>query len=156
MVCFIGEIGMPEDKFVRVIKFYCALYRKGFRNLGNLLAKIVRILFSCDIPASVVIGKGLHLPHYGLGVVIHPYTIIGDNCVIYQNVTIGVKYKGDKTFCCTLKDGVLIGCGAVILGAGEMVVGSNSKVGANSVLFCSVPDDSTAVGIPAKIISKKQ
>ena len=156
MVCFIGEIGMPEDKFVRVIKFYCALYRKGFRNLGNLLAKIVRILFSCDIPASVVIGKGLLLPHYGLGVIIHPYTIIGDNCIIYQNVTIGVKYKGDKTFCCTLKDGVLIGCGAVILGTGEMVVGSNSKVGANSVLFCSVPDDSTAVGIPAKIISKKQ
>lgn len=145
---------MKEDRFIRFIKFYCRIYSKGLCRIASLLAKLVRIFFSCDIPPSVVIGKGLHLPHYGLGVVIHPHTVIGDNCVIYQNVTIGVKYKGDESFSCLLENGVFIGCGAVILGSGKMKIGENSKIGSNSVLFESIPNNSTAVGIPAKVINK--
>ena len=144
---------MKEDKFVRFIKFYTSLYAKGFQRISNVLAKINRLMFSCDIPSSVVIGSNFHLPHYGLGVVLHPKTTIGNDCVIYQNVTIGVKHRGDGEASFFIKDGALIGAGAVILGRGLMTIGANSVIGGGAVVLSSLPDNSIAVGNPARIIN---
>lgn len=72
---------MKEDKYIKFINLYCRLY--NYSVITKPVAKIFywlnRIIFSCDIPCSVKIGKNLHLPHFGLGVVVHPRTTIGDN-----------------------------------------------------------------------------
>lgn len=140
----------PEDTFVKYILFYQKLYRKGYKRLAKALYWLYRILFSCDIPCTVQIGHNLCLPHFGLGVVIHPYAIIGDNVKIYQQVTIGAR--GQDWFAVIGND-VLLGAGCKILGS--VKIGNNVKVGANAVVLNDIPDNLTAVGIPAKIVNSK-
>lgn len=114
-----------------------------------LLYWLNRLTFGCDIPCSVMIGKNLSLPHFGLGVVIHPCTVIGNNVKIYQQVTIGARGSDWHP---VIGDGVLLGAGCKILGS--VHIGDKAKVGANSVVLADVPDNATAVGIPAKNIRK--
>lgn len=109
-----------------------------------------RILFSCDIPCTVSIGKRMHLPHFGLGVVIHPKAIIGDDVTIYQQVTIGAR---NGAWNIIIGDNVILGAGSKIIGT--LTIGNNCRIGANSVVLKSIPDGSTAVGIPAHIILRR-
>lgn len=142
---------MKESHYVSFILFYTALYRKGFKRTSRLFYWLNRFVFSCDIPGSVKIGHGLVLPHMGLGVVLHPNTIIKNNVRIYQNVTIGSRYRTASFV--TVGDGTTLGAGCKIMG-GELplTIAKEVSVGANAVVLSSVPDGATAVGVPAKII----
>lgn len=139
-----------ESTYVSYILYYQKLYRKGWKRTAKLLYWLNRIIFSCDIPCAVKIGKQLSLPHFGLGVVIHPNTIIGDNVKIYQQVTIGAR--GGK-WDCIIGDNCMLGAGCKILGS--IKLGNNVQIGANSVVLTDIPENTTAVGIPAKILNKK-
>ncbi len=135
-----------EDKLVRYILFYQRLYRTGWKRIANFLYWQLRIIMSVDIPPQVRMGKFLRLPHYGLGVVMHPATVIGDHVTIYQSVTIGARGREWHT---VVGNNVLIGAGAKILGS--LHVGDNAKIGANAVVLTDVPANATAVGVPASI-----
>lgn len=136
---------MKESKYIRFIKKYCRLYAKGHKHISKMLYKINRIVFSNDIPPSVIIGSNLKLPHFGLGVVIHPKSIIGDNVTIYQNVTLGCRNKIGPPI---IGNNVLIGAGACILG--NVKVCDNVQIGANAVVLHNVKENTTVVGVPAK------
>lgn len=135
----------------RFIGRYTKLHQKGHYRIAILMWKLNRIIFACDIFPSVQIGERFHLMHFGLGVVIHPYTVIGNDVWLYQNVTIGVKHHADY-FKLTIGDNVFIGAGAKILGVGEMKIGENAVIGANSVVLNSVPANAVVVGNPARIV----
>jgi len=108
--------------------------------------------FGFDIPPETNIGPGFYIGHFG-GVVITGKAIIGKNCNISQNVTIGFSSRGDKKGFPVIKDNVYIGPGAVIIG--NITIGNNAAIGANAVVLNDVPDNGVVVGIPAKVISQK-
>lgn len=123
--------------------------RKGLKIKRKFYYFMMRILFSCDIPISVKGGKGLFLPHNGLGVVINSKAVIGNNCTIYQNVTIGgngkiVDGKVTNSGAPKLEDNVIIFSGACVLG--PITIGENSYIGANAVVTKDVPQNSLVVG----------
>ncbi|TNJ37009.1 serine O-acetyltransferase [Prosthecochloris vibrioformis] len=101
-----------------------------------------------DIPINSQIGGGLMIPHPN-GIVIHPEAVIGSNCLIMQQVTIGTAGNGTGTP--IIEDNVDIGAGAKILGG--IRIGSHARIGANAVVLKDVPEGTTAVGIPAEIKS---
>ncbi len=108
---------------------------------------IVKGFGGCEIPARCKIGKGLKLPH-PRGIIIHHDAVIGDDVSILHEVTLGVN--SDPNQVPIIHNKVFIGAGAKIMGG--IHLGENSKIGANAVVLKDVPANSTAVGIPAKII----
>ncbi|MDO4219264.1 MAG: serine O-acetyltransferase EpsC [Synergistaceae bacterium] len=118
--------------------------------LPRFLALIVRIWTGIEIHPGAKIGYGFFIDH-GTGVVIGETTEIGNNVTMFQGVTLGGRgnEKGQKRHP-TIGDNVFIGSGAKILG--PVVVGSNSKIGANSVVLKDVPDGATITGMRARII----
>jgi len=110
---------------------------------------LVRTLLNCEIPAGCRIGRNLRLPHGGKGIVIDKNAVIGDNVTLFHQVTIG-RQMSDKHGSPVIGDDVLIGTGAKIVG--PVTIGDHSKIGANAVVVRDVPPNSTAVGIPARII----
>lgn len=111
---------------------------------------IIRGFYSCDVQSNMKIGEGVIFAHNGLGVVIHPQTIIGNNVKIMQGVTVGGR---DGSALPIIEDDVLIGAGAKVLG--EIRIGRGAKIGANSVVLKDVPEGCTAVGVPARILQSK-
>jgi serine O-acetyltransferase len=105
------------------------------------------LVTGADIPLNCKIGGGLLLTHPN-GIVIHPHALIGVNCRIFQQVTIGDAYdaKGPPI----IEDHVYIGAGAKLLG--PIVIGARAKIGANAVVLTDVPPGATAVGVPARIV----
>jgi len=127
------------------------LYKKGFRLIARMWMGISQIFTNIDIHPAATIGRRVFIDH-GIGVVIGETTIIGDDVTIYQGVTLGgVSLNSGKRHP-TIESGVVIGAGAKILG--NITIGQNSKIGANSVVIKSVPPESTAVGIPARVVTK--
>jgi len=127
------------------------LYRKGFRSIARILMGFNQILTNIDIHPGATIGRRVFIDH-GFGVVIGQTTVIEDDVLIYQGVTLGgVSLTPGKRHP-TIKSGVVIGSGAKVLG--NITIGTNSKIGANSVVVREVPDNSTAIGIPAHVIQK--
>lgn len=120
--------------------------------LARLISQTARLLTGIEIHPGAQIGKGLFIDH-GMGVVIGETAEIGDNVTIYHGVTLGGTGKDKGKRHPTLGNNVVIGSGAKVLG--PVYVGNNVKVGANAVILQNVPDNATAVGIPAKIIQKK-
>lgn len=103
------------------------------------------------ISARSQIGEGTKFYHRGLGCVVHAKTVIGKNCIIFQNVTIGSKWpngvcEGDAPI---IGNDVFIGAGAVLLG--NIRIGDKAIIGANAVVTNDIPDGTVAVGIPARI-----
>ena len=127
---------------------FCGKHHLSF--LAWIIRAIMRWLFSCDIPYKAEIGKHTRFPHYALGVVIHKEAVIGNDCVIEQNVTIGGR-SGIMSVP-RIGDHVLIGAGAAILG--PVIIGDYAKIGAGAVVLKDVPAYATAVGVPARIIEK--
>ena len=125
------------------------LYNLGFKALGRLISAIAQFFTHIDIHPAAKIGKGVFIDH-GTGVVIGETAIVEDNVLIYQQVTLGgvSLYKGKRHP--TIKKNTVIGGGAKILG--NITVGENCKIGANSVIIKDVPSNSTAVGVPARIV----
>lgn len=115
----------------------------------RLISHISRFFTGIEIHPGAKIGKGFFIDH-GLGVVIGETTKIGDNCTLYQGVTLGGTGKQRKKRHPTLGDNVVVGTGGKILG--NITIGDNVRVGAGSVVIRSVPPNSTVVGIPGQIV----
>ncbi len=129
-----------------------ALYNRGFHFIARIMMGITQIITNVDIHPRCKIGRRVFIDH-GVGVVVGETAEIGDDVLIYQGVTLGgVSLDKDVKRHPTVKSGAVISAGAKVLG--NITIGKNAKVGANSVVIKDVPDDSTAVGIPARIISK--
>lgn len=127
------------------------LLEDGHPFLARVVSQTARHFTGIEIHPGAKIGKGLLIDH-GMGVVIGETAEIGDNCTIYQGVTLGGTGKDVGKRHPTLVDNVMVGAGAKILG--PVTVGSGSKVAANAVVLHEVPPDSTAVGIPAKVVRR--
>jgi serine O-acetyltransferase len=127
------------------------LYKANFKRLAKMIMGINQIITNIDIHPAAQIGKRVFIDH-GTGVVIGETTIIEDNVLIYQGVTLGGVSLNHGKRHPTIKEGVVIGAGAKVLG--NITVGANAKIGANSVVVKEVPECSTAVGIPAHVIEK--
>ena len=127
------------------------LLEDGHPFLARLVSQTARHFTGIEIHPGAKIGKGLLIDH-GMGVVIGETAEIGDNCTIYQGVTLGGTGKDIGKRHPTLGDNVMVGAGAKILG--PVTVGSGSKVAANAVVLHAVPENSTAVGIPAKVVRR--
>lgn len=125
-------------------------HKRGFKLCAKLATYCNRFLFSVWIPSSASLGKNFRLGYWGLGVVIHSNAVIGDNCLVAQNVTIGRNF-GDQNVPIIGND-VYIGPGSVVFG--EIVVGNNVIIGANSVINKSVPDNCTVAGNPMRILQR--
>ena len=129
------------------------LHKIHFKTLARFLSQLNKLFTHIEIHPGATIGKNLFIDH-GCGVVIGETTIIGDNCTIYQGVTLGGTGKDTGKRHPTIGNNVFIGSGAKILG--NINIGNNVKIGANSVVLKDIPDNSTAVGIPAKIVKIKE
>lgn len=120
--------------------------------LPRFISAFSRFLTGIDIHPGATIGKRFFIDH-GMGVVIGETTEIGDDCLLYQGVTLGgTSSKAEKRHP-TLGRGVVVGAGAKVLGA--ITLGNYSKVGAGSVVVNDVPEHATVVGIPGRIVMQK-
>ena len=104
-----------------------------------------------QINPGATIGRGLYIPHYG-GIVVNPQAIIGNYCYLSHNVLIGKVHTGMREGVPAIGDDVFVGTGAVILG--NLTIGNNAAIGANSVVINDVPDDVFVAGAPAKIVAQ--
>ncbi len=117
--------------------------------IPRILSQITRLLTGIEIHPGAKIGKGVFIDH-GMGVVIGETAQIGDRCLLYQGVTLGGTGKDHGKRHPTLKENVVVGAGAKVLGS--IVVGSNTRIGAGSVVVKNVSANSTVVGIPGRIV----
>lgn len=127
------------------------LYINKLFFLARVISQISRFFTGIEIHPGAKIGRGLVIDH-GMGVVIGETAEIGDNVLLYHGVTLGGTGKDKGKRHPTVGNNVVIGAGAKVLG--PIYIGSNSKIGANSVVLNNVPEGATAVGIPAKNIIK--
>ncbi len=118
---------------------------------ARMISQIARFLTGIEIHPGATIGKGLFIDH-GMGVVIGETTEIGDNCTLYQGVTLGGTGKDTGKRHPTLGDNVMVGAGAKVLG--PFKIGSGTKVASGAVVLEEIPENSTAVGIPARVVRK--
>lgn len=131
-----------------------ACWRAGFKWVGRFIAYIARIITGIEIHPGAVIGRRVFIDH-GFGVVIGETAVVGDDCTIYQGVTLGgTKLVAGTKRHPTLERGVIIGAGAQVLGA--FTVGEFAKIGSNAVVIKPVPAGATAVGNPAHIVRKEE
>jgi len=131
-------------------RFAHYLYNKGLRFIPRFISGISRFVTTIDIHPAAQIGKRVFIDH-GTGVVIGETSIIGDDVVIYQQVTLGGVSTSVGKRHPTVGNNVVIGAGAKVLG--NIVLGDNAKIGANSVVIKNVPCCATAIGIPARIVN---
>lgn len=143
VLCYPGFHAML---FYRMAHF---LWERQFYLLGRFTSHIGRFLTGIEIHPGAKIGKGFFIDH-GMGVVIGETAEIGDNCTLYHGVTLGGTSWAKEKRHPTLGDNVVIGSGAKVLG--PFKVGNDSKIGSNSVVVKEVPENSTVVGIPGKIV----
>lgn len=118
---------------------------------ARAVSQLARFFTGIEIHPGATIGKGLFIDH-GMGVVIGETAEIGDNCTLYQGVTLGGTGKDIGKRHPTLGNNVMVGAGAKVLG--PIKISDNSKVAANAVVLKEVPENSTAVGIPAKVVRR--
>jgi len=126
------------------------ILRMPFSFLYKILFKWVQILTGIELPCEAVVGKNFKIDHFG-DIIISGYASFGDNCLIRNGVTVGLK-NTDNPAAPKIGNNVDIGSGAKILG--PIKIGNNVKIGANAVVIEDIPDNSIAVGIPARIVSK--
>ena len=125
------------------------LYKIRLRLLARITSQIARTITGIEIHPGATIGRRFFIDH-GMGVVVGETTVIGDDVILYQGVTLGGTGKERGKRHPTLGNHVVVGTGAKVLG--NITLGNNVKIGAGSVVVHSVPDDSTVVGIPGRIV----
>lgn len=128
------------------------LFKWNVPFMPRLLSNISRFITGIEIHPGATIGRKFFIDH-GMGVVIGETTVIGDNVLVYQGVTLGGTGKESGKRHPTIKDNVVVGSGSKVLG--NITIGNNVRVGAGSVVVSDVPDDSTVVGIPGRVIMHK-
>jgi len=126
-----------------------ALYKRGLRFIPRFISGFSRLITTVDIHPAAQIGERVFIDH-GAGVVIGETAIIGDDVVIYQQVTLGGVSTSHGKRHPTVGNRVVIGAGAKVLG--NIMLGDDAKIGANSVVVKNVPCCATAVGVPARIL----
>lgn len=131
--------------FYRIARFF---YLIKLKLIAEMIMFFVRLFTKIEIHPGAKIGKRLFIDH-GSGVVIGQTTVIGDDCTIYQGVTLGGRGTGPGRRHPTLGNNVLIGAGSKVLGG--IILGDNVKVGANTVVLTDIPSDKTVVGVKGKI-----
>ncbi len=119
--------------------------------IARLLSQLGKFFTGVEIHPGATIGRGLFIDH-GTGIVIGETAEIGDNCTIYQGVTLGGTGKDTGKRHPTIGNNVLIGAGAKVLG--PFKVGNNVKIAAGAVVLGEIPDDCTAVGVPARVVKR--
>ena len=146
-----GEVICLYSGFHAVLLYRIAhaLLQKGYPLTARAISQFTRFITGIEIHPGATIGKGLFIDH-GSGVVIGETAIIGDNCTIYQGVTLGGTGKDTGKRHPTLGDNVMVGAGAKLLG--NFTVGSGSKIAAGAVVLTDIPENATAVGVPAKVV----
>ena len=141
----------PSYKAVRSYRRAHWFYERGHFFIARWISQRSRHKTGIEIHPGAKIGKGLFIDH-GAGVVIGETTEIGDNCTLYQNVTLGGTGKDVGKRHPTLGNNVLVGSGARVLG--PFKIGDNSKIAANAVVLEEVPPNCTAVGVPARVVKR--
>jgi serine O-acetyltransferase len=138
-----GDWTKPGFRAVAVHRFgvwRMTIYRYLYRRVRNV--------YGIELPYSASVGRRVIFEHQS-GVVVHGATVIGDDCIIRQNCTFGVRRTDEPTKAPALGRGVDVGAGAVILG--DVSIGDFARIGANAVVLCDVPPGAMAVGVPALI-----
>lgn len=128
----------------------CGILSSILKKYATVRYRFWSVISGADIDRNAEICPDLKLPH-PIGVVIHQDAIIGPECMIMQLVTIGQLADGAAP---KIGRGVYIGAGAKILGG--VSIGDNARIGANAVVLTNVPKNTTAVGVPAKIMIREQ
>jgi serine O-acetyltransferase len=144
-------LSYPGFHAVAAHRLIHALHRSGFPLLPRWLSNVNRFLTGIEIHPNARIGRGFFIDH-GMGVVIGETAVVGDNCTIYQGVTLGGTSLSRGKRHPTLGNNVTVGVGAAVLGA--ITIGDNAKIGGGSVVVRDVPPNATAVGVPARIVMK--
>ena len=139
----------PGVKAVRSHRKAHWCYEHGYKFLARLISQASRRRTGIEIHPGAKIGKRLVIDH-GMGIVIGETAEIGDDCLIYHGVTLGGTGKDVGKRHPTIGNNVRIGTGAKVLG--PFKVGDNSRIAANSVVLSEIPDNSTAVGVPARVV----
>lgn len=149
-----AEIVLLYSGFHAILAYRVAhkLYVSGHVFSARALSQIAKFFTGIEIHPGATIGRRLVIDH-GMGIVIGETTEIGDDCTIYQGVTLGGTGKDVGKRHPTLGNGVLVGAGAKVLG--PIVISDNSKVAANAVVLKDISKNSTAVGIPARIVRQE-
>ena len=142
----VGSAAFRVDLLVKLMQY---LRKRGHRRLAKLCSMRLEH-YGNYISNNAIIGSGLNLPH-PTSIVIGDGVVIGDNVKIYQSVTLGGRIVGDwkKRNYPTISDNVVIFSGAVVVG--KVTIGRNCVIGANSVVLIDIPDNATAIGVPARI-----
>ena len=129
------------------------LWKKGAKTLARIISHINRCLTGIEIHPGAKIGRRFFIDH-GMGVVIGETAEIGDDVLMYQGVVLGgTSLKKEKRHP-TIGNNVVIGAGAILLG--PIKVGDGAKIGAGSVVIRDVPEGTTVVGVPARIVEKRE
>mgnify|MGYP001107131888 CR=1 FL=1 len=128
------------------------LWKQGVPFIPRLISQISRFLTGIEIHPGARIGRGFFIDH-GMGVVIGETTEIGDWVMLYQGVTLGGTGKQRGKRHPTLEDHVVVGVGAIVLGA--ITIGKGAKIGGGAVVVKDVPPHATAVGVPARVVATR-
>lgn len=147
------EVFMLYPGFHALIGYRIAhwFYRNNMKFMARWISQCAKFWTGIEIHPGATIGKGLFIDH-GTGVVIGETAEIGDDCTIYQGVTLGGTGKDLGKRHPTLGNNVMVGAGAKVLG--PFKVGDNSKIAANAVVLSEVEPDSTCVGVPARVVKR--
>ena len=139
----------PGFQAIFIHRFTHKLWKLRFPLVPRVLSQINRSLTGIEIHPGAKIGKKVFIDH-GMGVVIGETAEIGNNCLLYQGVTLGGTGKSHGKRHPTLKENVVVGAGAKVLGS--ITVGANTRIGAGSVVLRSVKGNSTVVGVPGRVV----
>lgn len=139
----------PGFHAILIYRLAHALWKRKFYFLARFTSHVGRFLTGIEIHPGATIGRGFFIDH-GMGVVIGETAEIGDNCTLYHQVTLGGTSWAKEKRHPTLGNNVVIGSGAKILG--PFKVGDDAKIGSNSVVVKEVPEHSTVVGIPGRVV----
>jgi len=142
----------PGFHAILLHRFAHRLYRAHVPLLPRVISQFSRLMTGIEIHPGAQIGQRFFIDH-GMGVVIGETTIIGDDCLLYQGVTLGGTGKEKGKRHPTLGNHVVIGTGAKVLG--NITLGDHVRVGAGSVVLRPVPDHSTVVGIPGRVVRQR-
>lgn len=134
-------------------KYSSKLIRAPWYVVHLALSKFSEIFFGILIGDRARIGRRLNIEHFG-NIIIHGSSVIGDDCMVRQGVTIGNRYLDRPLEAPVLGNRVNIGAGAKILG--KVRIGDDVSIGANAVVLKDVPSNSVAVGVPARVLPKKK
>lgn len=127
------------------------LWTHGFKSLARISSQFTRFMTGVEIHPAAVIGRRFFIDH-AMGVIIGETTIIGDDCTLYQGVTLGGTGKETGKRHPTLGNNVLVGVGASVLG--NVTIGDGAKIGGGAVVVEDVPPNSTVVGIPGRVVRR--